>query len=228
MTTELFTKGYDSQNEDYCKVVELEGRTLVIIADGMGGLSLGAEAAECVCEGIAEYVSKNLEADNLWQEAFKYADKKLHKLSLANHSNMGAAVTALIITAISCEVAWQGNVRLYLYRDNQLLQLTTDHIMNIGYGQKMLTRCLKGGGLRDDVPTKNIPLQTDDILFLCTDGFYNIHEQDLSSGNTCVPKEDIINKESRILSPIQISIIASVLRPNVPNTPIFSVDQPPN
>lgn len=200
MTTELFTKGYDSQNEDYCKVVELEGRTLVIMADGMGGLSLGAEAAECVCEGIAEYVSKNLEADNLWQEAFKYADKKLHELSLANHSNMGAAVTALIITATSCEVAWQGNVRLYLYRDNQLLQLTTDHIMNIGYGQKMLTRCLKGGGLRDDVPTKNIPLQTNDILFLCTDGFYNIHEQDLSSGNTSVPKEDIMNDDATCLT----------------------------
>ena len=200
MTTELFTKGHDSQNEDYCKVVELEGRTLVIMADGMGGLSLGAEAAECVCEGIAEYVSKNLDTDILWQEAFKYADNKLHELSLANHSNMGAAVTALIITATSCEVAWQGNVRLYLYRDNQLLQLTTDHIMNIGYGQKMLTRCLKGGGLRDDVPTKNIPLQTDDILFLCTDGFYNIHEQDLSSGNTCVPKEDIINDDATCLT----------------------------
>ena len=200
MTTELFTKGHDSQNEDYCKVVELEGRTLVIMADGMGGLSLGVEAAECVCEGIAEYVSKNLDTDILWQEAFKYADNKLHELSLANHSNMGAAVTALIITAISCEVAWQGNVRLYLYRDNQLLQLTTDHIMNIGYGQKMLTRCLKGGGLRDDVPTKNIPLQTDDILFLCTDGFYNIHEQDLSSGNTCVPKEDIINDDATCLT----------------------------
>ena len=200
MTTELFTKGYDSQNEDYCKVVELEGRTLVIMADGMGGLSLGAEAAECVCEGIAEYVSKNLEAYNLWQEAFKYADKKLHELSLANHSNMGAAVTALIISETSCEVAWQGNVRLYLYMDNQLLQLTTDHIMNIGYGQKMLTRCLKGGGLRDDVPTKNIPLQTDDILFLCTDGFYNIHDQDLSSGNTCVPKEDIMNDDATCLT----------------------------
>ena len=200
MTTELFTRGYDSQNEDYCKVVELEGRTLVIMADGMGGLSLGAEAAECVCEGIAEYVSKNLEADNLWQEAFKYADNKLHKLSLANHSNMGAAVTALIITKTSCEVAWQGNVRLYLYRDNQLQQLTTDHVMDIGYGQKMLTRCLKGGGLRDDVPTKNIPLQTNDILFLCTDGFYNIHEQDLSSGNASVPKEDIMNDDATCLT----------------------------
>ena len=200
MTTELFTKGYDSQNEDYCKVVELEGRTLVIMADGMGGLSLGAEAAECVCEGIAEYVSKNLDTDILWQEAFKYADNKLHELSIANHSNMGAAVTALIITETPCEVAWQGNVRLYLYRDNQLQQLTTDHVMDIGYGQKMLTRCLKGGGLRDDVPTKNIPLQTDDILFLCTDGFYNIHEQDLSSGNTCVPKEDIINDDATCLT----------------------------
>lgn len=200
MTTELFTKGYDSQNEDYCKVVELEGRTLVIMADGMGGLSFGAEAAECVCKGIAEYVSKNLDAGNLWQEAFKYADNKLHELSLANHSNMGAAVTALIITETSCEVAWQGNVRLYLYRDNQLQQRTTDHVMDIGYGQKMLTRCLKGGGLRDDVPTKNIPLQTDDILFLCTDGFYYIHEQDLPSGNASVPKEDIMTDDATCLT----------------------------
>ena len=38
----------------------------------------------------------------------------------------------------------------------------------------------------------------------------------------------VSNKESRIPSPIQISIIASVLRPNVPNTPILSVDQPQN
>lgn len=200
MTTELFTKGYDSQNEDYCKVVELEGRTLVIMADGMGGLSLGAEAAECVCEGIAEYVSKNLEAENLWQEAFMYADSKLHELSLTNHSNMGAAVTALIITDTSCEVAWQGNVRLYLYRDSQLQQITTDHVMNIGYGQKMLTRCLKGGGLRDNVPVIRITLQTDDILFLCTDGFYNIHEQELSSGNAIAPQKGIMNDDATCLT----------------------------
>ena len=42
------------------------------------------------------------------------------------------------------------------------------------------------------------------------------------------PYPGTIIKESRILSPIQISIIASVLRPNVPNTPILSVDQPQN
>ena len=200
MTAELFTKGYDSRNEDYCKVVDLAGRTLVIMADGMGGLSLGAEAAECVCESIAEYISNNFEAKNLWIEAFKYADDKLRKLSITNHSNMGAAVTALIITEVSCEVAWQGNVCLYLYRDCQLRQLTTCHVMDIGYGQKMLTRCLKGSGLRGDFPTISIPLQTDDTLFLCTDGFYNAYKQYLLSGTAGAPQEDIINDDATCLA----------------------------
>ena len=37
-----------------------------------------------------------------------------------------------------------------------------------------------------------------------------------------------MNKESRIPSPIQISINSSVLRPNIPNHPILSVEQPRN
>lgn len=200
MTTELFTKGCDSQNEDYCKVVELEGPTLVIMADGMGGLSLGAEAAECVCESIAEYVSQNLDVENLWQEAFKYADGKLRECSLANHSNMGASVTSLIITNTTCEVAWLGNVRLYQYSDNQLQQITSDHVMDTGYGQKMLTRCLKGGGLRGDIPTMCIPLHVDDTLYLCTDGFYNIYEKDFASGNAISPTEYAITDDATCLT----------------------------
>ena len=52
-----------------------------------------------------------------------------------------------------------------------------------------------------------------------------VYEETLRPKST---KTGTVNKESRIPSPIQISIIASVLRPNVPNTPILSVDQPPN
>ena len=39
---------------------------------------------------------------------------------------------------------------------------------------------------------------------------------------------EIIIKESRISSPIQIRINSSVLRPNIPNHPILSVEQPRN
>ena len=46
--------------------------------------------------------------------------------------------------------------------------------------------------------------------------------------HNAVTMPKVLNKESRIPSPIQISIIASVLRPNVPNPPILSVDQPQN
>ena len=51
---------------------------------------------------------------------------------------MGAAVTALIIAETACGVAWQGNVRLYQYRGSQLQLLATDHVLDVGYGQKML------------------------------------------------------------------------------------------
>ncbi len=200
MITELFTKGYNSQNEDYSKVVELGGCTLAIMADGMGGLSLGAEAAECVCESIVEYVLENNDNKELWQEAFVYADGKLRELSLANHSKMGAAVTALIIKEDICEVAWQGNVRLYLYSGNQLLQVTTDHVMDIGYGHKMLTRCLKGGGLRGEIPIKSISIQANDILYLCTDGFYNTHKEELISGDIASLKKEIIIDDATCLT----------------------------
>lgn len=192
MTTELLTKGYDGLNEYYCKVVELEGRTLVIMADGMGGLSLGAEAAECVCESIAEYVSKNSDAENLWQEAFKYADNKLRELSLSSHSNMGAAVTALVLTDWSFEVAWQGNVRLYIHRNKELQQITTDHVIDDGYGHKLLTRCLKGSGLRGEVPSLILPLHSDDTLYMCTDGFYNVQDAEFAKGEVPSLSEGII------------------------------------
>ena len=66
--------------------------------------------------------------------------------------------------------------------------------------------------------------------------YLSVHFQQMGSNVALKAATNSINletdttltKESRILSPIQISIIASVLRPNVPNTPIFSVDQPPN
>ena len=45
---------------------------------------------------------------------------------------------------------------------------------------------------------------------------------------TILPTPLLSIKESRIPSPIQISIISSVLRPNIPNHPILSVEQPRN
>lgn len=183
MKAELITRGFEGRNEDCCKVVELEGHTLAVMADGMGGLSLGEEAAACVCDSLAEYVANNMGSDDLWHNAFSYADNKLRELSVAKRSNMGAAVTALIVSDSSFEVAWQGNVRLYVRRGGVDEQVTTDHVMDSGYGRKMLTRCLKGAGLRDNVATKKESLLDVNHLCLCTDGYY---ENDSCDDSTCL------------------------------------------
>lgn len=183
MKTDLYTRGCDERNEDFCKVVESEGVTVAILADGMGGLSFGREASECVCSALAEYILDHLGADGLWQNAFAYADNKLRELSIANHSNMGAAVTALIVTDSSFEVAWQGNVRLYLGKGEKRKQVTTDHVIDSGYGQKMLTRCLRGGGLRGEIPILKCAISNGEALYLCTDGYYN---EDRNDDATCL------------------------------------------
>ena len=45
-----------------------------------------------------------------------------------------------------------------------------------------------------------IPLQTDDTLYLCTDGFYNAYEQNLLTGNAISQEEDTMNDDATCLT----------------------------
>ena len=92
---------------------------------------------------------------------------------------MGAAVAVVIVHDHHLYCTWQGNVRVYVQHDNKMSLITEDHIANIGYGRTALTRCIKGAGLRDDVPFVNQKLIDNDTVFLCTDGFYNVAEDDM-------------------------------------------------
>ena len=54
--------------------------------------------------------------------------------------------------------------------------VTTDHLANIGYGRTALTRCIKGSGLRDDLPFLCFELKEGDAIYVCTDGLYKVAE----------------------------------------------------
>lgn len=54
--------------------------------------------------------------------------------------------------------------------------------MDIGYGPMKISRCLKGGGLRENIPSIQLPIQKGDVLYLCTDGFYEKCESTILSG----------------------------------------------
>lgn len=108
---------------------------------------------------------------------------------------MGAAVAVVIVLDHHLYCTWQGNVRIYVRHDNKLSLVTEDHIAHIGYGRTALTRCIKGAGLRDDVPFVDYELADDDSVFLCTDGMYISAEYNMLSSSvdeimTCIGSPD--------------------------------------
>lgn len=105
-------------------------------------------------------------------KALEFADKAVSKKSLEMHSKMGAAVAVAFIEDRDIHYTWLGNVRIYISDHDEMKQLSTDHTLNIGYGKYLLTRCIKGAGLRDDIPYQCQKANAGSSLFLCTDGLY--------------------------------------------------------
>lgn len=193
-------------NEDAFKTEEKDNSLIAVVTDGMGGLYAGNIASrlvsDTICSAIIESREENPE-DSL-QEAFKEADAALREESRKIHCRMGAAVTAIFVSENTCYSAWQGNVRLYLKRNASVIQLTEDHTVDVGYGKKCLTRCLKGCGLREDLPCISTNIQSGDALFLCTDGFYEKHESLLKS----LGKEDFEKEINSLIPDDDLTVVA--------------------
>lgn len=170
-------------NEDRYVVKNLEALGVTaVLADGMGGLSLGDKAAEVVTNSLADFITKNYDGTcekNILQKGLEYADMTLKDVSIKNRSKMGAAIAVVIMKDRQLYCTWQGNVRVYVLHQHNIELITEDHIADIGYGRTALTRCVKGAGLREDIPFVSRDLVNGDMVVLCTDGLYNIIEPEL-------------------------------------------------
>lgn len=175
--------GKNYPNEDRLIVCDIEPFGLAaILADGMGGLSLGDMAANLVTKSIANYLNENHKGHSLKRilhKSLEYADQEVRRVSFENRSKMGAAVAVAIIIDYQLYFTWQGNVRIYVKHQGNMALLTSDHIANIGYQKTALTRCIKGAGLREDIPFFCFELEEDDSVFICTDGLYKVAEDKL-------------------------------------------------
>ncbi len=167
--------GKDKSNEDYILCRKISENCLVaILADGMGGLSYGAEAARIVSETILGTILGKLQEhspEEVLRMAFEAADSAIYEKCRELKCKMGAAVTVALMKDDSLYYAWQGNVRLYKVADGNLSLLTTDHIVNETEGI-FLTRCVNGKGYREDVPVKQEKLEQIDRIYICSDGCY--------------------------------------------------------
>ena len=135
----------------------------VVMADGMGGLPHGEIASKIACTTIISRIQANYKDFHsefkILKEALEEADRNIYSKGLRKYKcQMGTTIAAAIVTDYMIFYTWQGNVRIYHKHNGELKLLTTDHTLDIGYGQQRITRCLKGTGLRHDVPFCSVKL----------------------------------------------------------------------
>jgi serine/threonine protein phosphatase PrpC len=108
------------------------GHTLFLVADGMGGHAGGDVASAIATKRIIEadkvYASAQ-DAEFALQAALIAANSQLAETVFehAELTGMGTTVSALVVLDDQVAIAHIGDSRIYLFRDGELSQITTDH-----------------------------------------------------------------------------------------------------
>lgn len=88
-------EGKHNSNEDSLSVLQIiDDKIIAVLADGMGGLTFGKEAADLIVSTITTFVCEHINkmtVSDLLIKALEFADKAVSKKSLEMHSKMGAA-----------------------------------------------------------------------------------------------------------------------------------------
>ena len=189
---EVFSKaGIGKNNEDYALHTAIAPDVaLIVVCDGMGGLSDAADASRIVAHSIENYLRKNFcyqKIEHTIINAILYANDELAKECLRLQSKMGASVGLTLFVGNRCYYSWLGDVRIYLKQGVQTTLLTKDHLAIEG-NHSFLTRCINGSEFRYSPVVSDITLHSGDEVFIATDGYY-LHN------NVCTPIESEIATE---------------------------------
>ncbi len=162
-----------------------DSRTLVAVADGMGGHAAGDVASALAMEALVAA----LEAGKNLEEAFTAAHAPVHSKSRApGQHGMGWTMVAAVVEGDEFTVANVGDSRCYLLAADGIKQLSEDHSFvaeAIKRGQSeeeaqaskfrdALTRSI---GIDEEVEIDSFgpfPVENNTALFLCSDGLYKV------------------------------------------------------
>lgn len=152
-----------TNNQDYVNsYVNRAGRTMIILADGMGGHRAGNIASEMAVTdlGVA-WVDTQIDTVNEVREWFAHyleiENQKIHQLGQDDaYKGMGTTLEAVAIIGNQAIYAHIGDSRIGLIRGEEYHQLTSDH--------SLVNELLKAGQLTPEEaashPQKNIITQS--------------------------------------------------------------------
>ncbi|MFQ7473238.1 MAG: Stp1/IreP family PP2C-type Ser/Thr phosphatase [Anaerovoracaceae bacterium] len=181
-------------NEDACFVIP--SHNVYIVADGVGGNNSGEVASRTAVSEIAKVVNATgmdryktpEDIFGFFAETMEEANSQIYKMGLELAENRGMATTAVVayIRHNTAYIVNIGDSRAYLFRDNQMGQITRDHTyVNELIDKGVITEDEAENHEQKNVITKalgtehfaepdfyKVNVAKDDILMLCSDGLY--------------------------------------------------------
>lgn len=180
--------------------------TLLVVADGMGGLNAGEVASKIVVESIQAYFdpsrlsSTTANPGKVLVEGILYANGEILKHAKKNPDTEGMGTTVVLAWILdgALHVAWSGDSRCYLLRQGQrIYQVNHDH----SYVQELIdqqqitseeafyhpnkniiTQSLGDVGRQPAPGYETTPLQAGDRILLCSDGLNTmLHDAEIES-----------------------------------------------
>ena len=179
-------KGIKAENQDSIgfsvpgnlALLETKGIACAL-ADGISSSAEGKQASQaCVTGFIADYFStpdtwsvkqsggKVLTAINTWLhgQSSQYKDAS---------RGLASTFSAIVIKSTTAHLFHVGDSRIYLFREGELEQLTTDHRIRIDAEQEYLGRAF-GVDYCLDIDYKSLTVEEGDRFLLTTDGIHDV------------------------------------------------------
>ena len=171
-------------NSDHCgKLVGSMTAGLIAVADGMAsteGAELASERAVASLIRSFRDLARGLQQTERLVRAVRSANYEIRELALTvpRLGGMSTTLTTVTVTEGFMSAAHVGNGRVYLIRDESIVQLSKDHTLAAETGCPdteggRLTRQL-GPELIISVDLFEIELLQRDVVVICTDGLHGV------------------------------------------------------
>ena len=187
-------------NEDRIGIADVDGRVLLVLADGMGGYRGGQLASSALVNSMLRQFQQHRQAITDPPAFLKVLISDAHLAVIRKGAEQYPPVeprTTCVVCLIQHGHAWWAHVgdsRLYLFRDGRLLSRTRDHskiesLLAAGKisekelknhpQRNLVTRCV-GDRRRPPIPafSEKTALEKKDTFLLCSDGLWDAIDDD--------------------------------------------------
>lgn len=203
-------------NEDNFAVLELAGKVLFVVADGMGGHDAGEVASRIAIETVCKVIQENhaLSTDHLGlvERAVQEANSEVLQEGGRRKSDMGTTLSVALVENDIVYVANVGDSRVYWIANGSITQITTDHSLVaklVAAGKltkeearnhpksNLLFRTI-GADEIVKVDTARVELKKGGTLLLCTDGLWG-EVPDEEIHRVCAEEKNIVPVGARLV-----------------------------